>query len=172
MKVLVVDKQETISLLERLQRKNPKFVITAVSEGDHLKSIMEGEVPPKVAFLNCSLLDRDGMDLCNSVKELEGEYTHIVLLTDDSVEQLLKSIIPEEKEFGGILGREALTKKQQEVLQLLSNGCSNKEIADTLRISVGTVKSHMTHILGKIGAANRTQAITKAAQLGLISLKF
>lgn len=172
MKVLVIDKKETISLLERLQRKNPNFVITAVSEGTHLKSILEDEVPPKVAFLNCSLIDREGMDLCNSVKELEGEYSHIVLLTDDSVEQLLKSLIPEEKGTAGILGGEALTKKQQEVLQLLSNGCSNKEIAETLGISVGTVKSHMTHILGKIGAANRTQAIAKAAHLGLISLKF
>ena len=65
-------------------------------------------------------------------------------------------------------GAEALTAREVEVLRLLSGGASNRTIADELTISVGTVKAHISHILGKIGAHNRTEAVALARRLGLI----
>jgi LuxR family maltose regulon positive regulatory protein len=54
------------------------------------------------------------------------------------------------------------------VLRLLAAGKPNPQIARELVVSLDTVKKHVTHVLGKLGAANRTEAVTRARQLGLI----
>jgi DNA-binding NarL/FixJ family response regulator len=53
---------------------------------------------------------------------------------------------------------DSLTEREREVLELLRQGHSNKVIARRLRITEGTVKTHVTHILHRVGAADRTQA--------------
>ena len=63
---------------------------------------------------------------------------------------------------------DALTARQKEVLHLLATGLLNKEIADQLNISERTVKFHVSEILGKLGAGNRTEAAAIAMQRGLI----
>jgi DNA-binding NarL/FixJ family response regulator len=65
---------------------------------------------------------------------------------------------------------EALTEREQEVLALLAQGRPNKEIAATLSISERTVKFHVSSILSKLGAGNRTEAVTLAVQRGLVDL--
>ncbi len=64
----------------------------------------------------------------------------------------------------------ALTRREQEVLTLIVGGQSNKEIADTLQISLGTVKLHTSHLLAKLGVLDRTQATAAALQRGLVPL--
>ena len=63
---------------------------------------------------------------------------------------------------------EPLSDREVELLGLIASGLSNKEIADALFITEGTVKNHITHILGKLGVRDRTQAALKAKELGLI----
>jgi len=65
---------------------------------------------------------------------------------------------------------EALTPREEEVLRLLAQGLQNKEIAAQLVISERTVKFHVSSIMSKLGAGNRTEAVTLAAQQGLIAL--
>lgn len=65
---------------------------------------------------------------------------------------------------------EPLTPREVEVLQLLSEGLSNKAIGDRLGISEHTAKFHVNAILGKLGAQGRTDAVVRAARLGLILL--
>jgi DNA-binding NarL/FixJ family response regulator len=65
---------------------------------------------------------------------------------------------------------EPLTERELDVLKCLALGRSNKEIAQQLAISERTVKFHMSAILGKLNATNRTEALTLAAQHGLIKL--
>jgi len=62
----------------------------------------------------------------------------------------------------------ALTSRESEILQLLAEGCSNREIAERLVLSEGTIKFHVHNILGKLNAASRTQAIANARELNLI----
>jgi LuxR family transcriptional regulator, maltose regulon positive regulatory protein len=63
---------------------------------------------------------------------------------------------------------EALSARELEVLRLLAAGKSNQQIADELVVVRDTVKKHVGHILGKLGAANRTQAVARARALGLL----
>ncbi len=65
---------------------------------------------------------------------------------------------------------EALTARESEVLQMLAGGLGNKEIAVKLAISEHTVKFHVASILGKLGAASRTEAVTLGIRRGLVLL--
>jgi len=61
-----------------------------------------------------------------------------------------------------------LTEREQEILKLIALGQSNREIADTLFISVGTVKGHVNHIFSKLDVKNRTQVLLRARERGLL----
>jgi len=65
---------------------------------------------------------------------------------------------------------EALTPRELEVLQLLAEGMANKAIAARLGISDQTVKFHVAAICGKLGAANRTDAVRRAFKRGLVTM--
>lgn len=64
----------------------------------------------------------------------------------------------------------ALTPREIEVLKLISQGLSNKEIAHELGTAVGTAKIHVQNIIEKLGASDRTQAVTIAVQRGIVHL--
>jgi LuxR family transcriptional regulator, maltose regulon positive regulatory protein len=64
---------------------------------------------------------------------------------------------------------EPLTERESEVLNLVAEGRSNLEIAERLVVTLDTVKRHMTHILGKLGAVSRTHAVARARELRLLN---
>jgi DNA-binding NarL/FixJ family response regulator len=61
-----------------------------------------------------------------------------------------------------------LSAREREILQMLADGCSNREVADRLVVSVETVKTHVKHILAKLGADHRTQAVAIGLRQSLI----
>ena len=63
-----------------------------------------------------------------------------------------------------------LTTRETEVLQAITNGLSNSEVAEQLHLSVETVKCHTKAILLKLGARDRTQAVVLGLQAGLVKL--
>jgi LuxR family maltose regulon positive regulatory protein len=63
---------------------------------------------------------------------------------------------------------EAMSERELEILRLMAKGLSNRQIAERLVITVGTAKSHVHHILEKMGTESRTQAAAKARELGLV----
>ena len=68
--------------------------------------------------------------------------------------------------FPGIV--DPLTSRELEVLKMLAVGRSNQAIARELVVTLDTVKKHVGHVLGKLGAANRTEAVARARELSLI----
>lgn len=94
-----------------------------------------------------------------------------VLDTIRAVHAGQKRISPEvAAELADHAGEEELTAREIAVLQLVALGNTNKEIAVQLRVSDETVKSHVTNILEKLGANDRTHAVTTALRRGIIGL--
>lgn len=77
---------------------------------------------------------------------------------------------PEPPAAPGSPGVERLTAREHEVLELLARGLTNAAIARRLGIRPGTVKVHVEHIIGKLGAADRTQAVVRAVELGILDV--
>jgi ATP/maltotriose-dependent transcriptional regulator MalT len=63
---------------------------------------------------------------------------------------------------------EPLSGREPEVLRLLAAGQANRQIAAELVVAPDTAKKHVSHVLGKLGAANRTAAVARARELGLL----
>jgi LuxR family maltose regulon positive regulatory protein len=64
---------------------------------------------------------------------------------------------------------EPLSPRELEVLRLVAAGLSNREAAEMLFVTEGTVKKHLSHVYGKLGVKNRTQAVARAREIGLLA---
>jgi two-component system, NarL family, response regulator DegU len=71
---------------------------------------------------------------------------------------------------GGPAPMEVLTPRELEVVELMKLGRTNRQIAQDLVISLGTAKNHVEHIIAKLGVSDRTQAVVKALELGILGL--
>lgn len=98
-----------------------------------------------------------------------------VLLHPDVAHNVFSSLstapiqpVPAASPFVGMSTLSPLTEREREVLTLLARGSSNREIGEALYIASGTVKRHLSTILGKLGVRDRTQAALKARELGLL----
>ena len=79
-----------------------------------------------------------------------------------------KEVDPPPRGIAAPLQEGLLTERELEVLRHIARGRSNQEIADTLFVSLNTVKTHTNNIYGKLGVKRRTQALDKARQLNLL----
>ncbi len=73
-------------------------------------------------------------------------------------------------DLAGRISDSELSAREVEVLRLVDNGNANKRIASLLEVRVDTIKAHMKAILGKLGASDRTHAVTLALRRGVIDL--
>src|SRR5262245_2197284 len=96
------------------------------------------------------------------------QILHAILAASAGLIALDGSVIPESESPNDLV--EELTSRETEVLQLLAEGFANREIANRLEISEHTIKFHIRSILGKLGAATRTEAVTRGFRAGLIDL--
>lgn len=86
----------------------------------------------------------------------------------DTVNTATQSINTLDPTYQQVLESYPLTERELEVLELIVSGCSNADIAEKLFITVGTVKTHVCHILNKLCADDRTQAAVRALRAGLV----
>jgi DNA-binding NarL/FixJ family response regulator len=87
--------------------------------------------------------------------------------------QLAASMLDEVRKLDRAPSREerVVTKREEEVLQLIADGCSTSEVADQMYISQKTVKNHLASIYQKLDARDRTQAVLQAVRMGIVSLE-
>ena len=113
------------------------------------------------------LKDVSQQELITTVqKVLHGES----ILDQELMARLLRRLASETPVKEELLPQ--LSSREREVLQLLTKGHTNQEIAHLLTVSVSTVKIHVEHILGKLGVSDRTQAAVRAIELGLFRTTF
>ncbi len=170
---------EAVSLAERLQ---PDVVLMdlRMPEMDGVSAIAEIRArQPEAQILVLTTYDSDA-DILPAVEAGATGY----LLKDAPREELFRAIraaargeaVLAPSVAARLLGRmrtpdqEALSAREIEVLSLVSQGASNKEIGRRLHISEATVKSHLIRIYGKLGVADRTSAVTTALRHGILRL--
>jgi two-component system, NarL family, response regulator LiaR len=91
-----------------------------------------------------------------------------VAVNTSTIEDDTRSITAVAEEYQQLIETYPLTDRELEVLELIVGGCSNAEISAQLYITVGTVKTHVCHILNKLCADDRTQAAVRALRAGLV----
>ena len=102
------------------------------------------------------------------VAGLEAAAAGLIVLNPAEVGAMFPAAEPVSSPLAELI--EPLTPRESEVLQMLASGLANKEIATRLAISDHTVKFHVASILGKLGAASRTEAVTLGIRRGLVLL--
>ncbi|MGR9589694.1 response regulator [Bacillus thuringiensis] len=103
------------------------------------------------------------------VEAIRSAYKGNIQLHPDIANALLSQTLPvEEKEEEPSIQVDVLTARENEVLQLLAKGMSNKEIASVLVIAEKTVKAHVSSILSKLNLSDRTQAALYAVKNGIV----
>ncbi|PIV32330.1 MAG: DNA-binding response regulator [Lysobacterales bacterium CG02_land_8_20_14_3_00_62_12] len=83
-------------------------------------------------------------------------------------ERLLAGLEHMHNQFASLEQPDALTERETEILRLMAGGYSNKEIANSLNVAEGTVKNHVSNILSKLGVRDRTRAVLKAFEIGIV----
>lgn len=114
----------------------------------------------------------DGILLAPGVRP-EPDHTRVRLKRDTAYDSTQVRLTPYDNPYTALAGEalpEPLTPREIQVLELLAEGLPNKAIAERLGISDQTVKFHVASISGKLGAANRTDAVRRAVRRGLITL--
>jgi len=99
---------------------------------------------------------------------LEAAAAGLIALHPAEVDRMFPAAEPVSSPLAELI--EPLTPRESEVLQMLASGLANKEIAARLAISEHTVKFHVASILGKLGAASRTEAVSLGIRRGLVLL--
>ena len=125
------------------------------------------EGPPMAALFHKLLMGRRPEQV--AATGTAGRREHLARLLE-AFEQVGLPILPPVRRGAVVVPGlvEPLSARELEVLELLAAGNPNKVIAEELVVTLETVKKHLTHIFDKLSAANRTQAVAKARELGLL----
>jgi DNA-binding NarL/FixJ family response regulator len=144
----------------------PLDLVEMMEEGSPVLVLVSGEAAAAAAYASGvrGLLPRDA-DASSLLAALRARAGGLAVFYPAFVP---RGVPPRDR--AALAPIEELTVREMEVLQLLAAGLANKAIAERLAVSEHTVKFHVNAILGKLGAHSRTEAVTRAARLGLIIL--
>jgi DNA-binding NarL/FixJ family response regulator len=151
-----------LDVLHELKQKDqlPPTIILTTFDDDEL--VLAGVKSGAMGFL---LKDVPLEDLVDGIKKVAAGET---LVRPQITKKILHGIEGLKNDFSSFERPEQLTSRETEILRLMAGGHSNKEIANSLFVAEGTVKNHVSNILSKIGVRDRTRAVLKALELGLI----
>ena len=103
--------------------------------------------------------------LVDAVKVVAGGGSLVAPMV---TQRLLSGLERMHNDFTSLDRPDPLTERETEILRLMDGGYSNKEIANSLGVAEGTVKNHVSNILSKLGVRDRTRAVLKAFELGIV----
>lgn len=102
------------------------------------------------------------------VEAIETVHSGKSLIQPAITETVLNGLKRHKAEFDSAEQPDPLSEKEKEILRLMAAGCSNKEISEAMFKSEGTVKNQVSNVLSKLGVRDRTRAVLKAIELGMI----
>lgn len=151
-----------IECVRELQEiSNPPPVIMLTTFDDH-QLVLEAIQAGAKGYL---LKDVSLETLIEGIETVHGGEK---LIQPAITERVIMKLQGKKNKFSSISEPENLSEKEREILRLMASGCSNKEISQMMFKSEGTVKNQVSNVLSKLGVRDRTRAVLKALELGLI----
>ncbi len=155
---LILPRKDGLAVIEELKQEAQQahiLVLTSLTEDEKLIAALDAGAQ------GCLLKDSSPTELVRAVRDVyQGE-----LALHPAIARKLLGSSGQPSETPA--RHNSLTKREIEILQALAQGLSNRQIAESMVISEQTVRSHVTHILEKLGLANRTQAALYALRQGI-----
>ncbi|MBN1686657.1 MAG: response regulator transcription factor [Spirochaetales bacterium] len=146
-----------VSAIARLRESCPALRVLVLTTYDSDADIRRAVEAGATGYL---LKDAPREELFNAIRQTSRGYSYLSPAVASRLVDGVRSSDYDE-----------LSPREVEVLTLVAQGRANKEIARSLRLSEATVKSHLLHIFEKLGAADRTHAVTIAVRKGIIRLE-
>lgn len=148
-----------------LKAEFPGMIVVMVTMYDNPEYLLEALKAGAAGYV---LKDATRQELLGTLRRaLEGEPA----VDGEVAVRLLRRLATEGAAPGAPQPSEPLTAREREVLDLLAQGLTNREIGARLVVSPGTVKVHVEHIIAKLGVSDRTQAAVRAVELGLLNAR-
>jgi len=196
--ILIVDDDAPARELVRCVLEGAGYSTIETDTGEEAL-VLAGEQPPALVLLDVRLPGVSGYEVCRQLRERFGEQLPILFVSGDRTEPhdrvaglmigaddyVTKPFLPaeliarvgrllvragaEQPEANGYDGKARLTEREQEVLNLLAEGLSQKAIAAQLYISPKTVATHIQRILSKLSVHSRAEAVALAFREGLVT---
>lgn len=158
---LKMPRMDGVEAIRQIKQKHPGTEVLVLTTFDSDDYIFQGIEAGAKGYL---LKDAPREELFRAVRAVaRGEsllQPNVAARLVNRFAELSRRTVPEE----------TLSERELEVLRCMARGAANKEIANELVISESTVKTHVTNIFQKLGASDRTQAVTLALQRQLITL--
>jgi DNA-binding NarL/FixJ family response regulator len=151
-----------IEVLKSLRNSNelpPTIILTTFD--DHAV-VLEGIRAGAKGYL---LKDVSLEQLVGAIRSLASGGTLIQPTINERIVQHFEEVPPG---FPSLETPDPLTDRETQILRIMSGGYSNREIAEALHVTEGTIKNHVSNILSKMGVRDRTRAVLKAIELGYI----
>ena len=159
---LVMPELDGIQAIQQIRTIHPGakvLVLTSFATDDKIFPAI------KAGALGYLLKDSDPAELARAIRQVNaGEYSLHPIIARKVLQEL--NLSPKNPPT-----TQPLTEREVEVLRMVAQGKSNRQIADELVLSLGTVRAHLSNILGKLHLASRTQATLYALREGLASLE-
>lgn len=154
---LLMPEMDGLTAIPEMRQRFPEVEIIALTSVLEDASVVQAIRSGAIGYL---LKDTQALDLCRSIKAAaEGR----VQLSPEAAARLVRELRPADKPQGA-----ELTEREMDVLKLIAAGKSNQQIAELLVIGESTVKTHVSHLLSKLGVKSRTQIAVHAWQSGLL----
>jgi two-component system, NarL family, response regulator LiaR len=154
---LLMPGMDGLTAIPIIRREYPDTEVIALTSVMDDSFVIDAVRAGAIGYL---LKDTESFELCRAIKAAAAGQ---VQMAPQVLARLMREVRTPEK------GSEPLTDRENDVLKLLAEGRSNKEIARNLNIGEQTVKTHVSRILDKLGVPSRTQAALFAIRSGLVN---
>ena len=156
-----------IELIEKLRAQDSSALILVISAWSTQESLFSAIKAGATGYV---LKERDDAEVLLSIRSiLRGGAPIDPFIAQEILKQISASVITAAKDGKSLDSEVALlTNRETEILYLVAQGMSNKEIAEQLFVSKYTVESHIKHIYRKLSVTKRTKAVSTARSLGIL----
>ena len=156
-----------IELIEKLRAQDSNAMILVISAWSTQESLFSAIKAGATGYV---LKERDDVEVKLSIRSiLRGGVPIDPFIAQEILKQISAAVIPAVADQKIIdADMELLTSRETEILNLVAQGMSNREIAEQLFVSKYTVESHIKHIYRKLSVSKRTKAVSAARSLGIL----